>query len=248
MSNIFSNEKLFGLLLSGGKSQRMGKDKAGLCYEGRPQLVRAMEFLSEFTDQQFLSLRKDQQSDPLRQNYAPIFDLEEVQGPNSGLLAAHRAHPEVAWLVLACDLPFADSKALAPLVKARAEWQGEVSEKPVVFSWKSPFNGKAEPLCAIWEPAALKSLEKAVQEGAHCPRQAFKGLTEFLLTPEGKTGEGVEMPAEGLKALYEALKAKYHFPMPSSDIRAAVNDEFVAWDYQVQENDTIVFIPPVTGG
>ncbi|QCE33415.1 molybdenum cofactor guanylyltransferase [Acetobacteraceae bacterium] len=199
MSNIFSNEKLFGLLLSGGKSQRMGKDKAALCYEGRPQLVRAMTFLSEFTDQQFLSLRKDQQSDPLRQAYKPIFDIEGVNGPNSGLLAAHRAYPEVAWLVLACDLPFADANALAPLVKARAEWQGEIADKPVVFSWKSPFNGKAEPLCAIWEPAALKSLEKVVQEGAHCPRQAFKGLTEFLLTPEGSILENVNTPDEWQK-------------------------------------------------
>ncbi|QCE33416.1 MoaD/ThiS family protein [Acetobacteraceae bacterium] len=63
-----------------------------------------------------------------------------------------------------------------------------------------------------------------------------------------KTGETVEMPEAGLMALYEALKEKYHFPMPSSDIRVAVNDEFVAWDHQIQENDTIVFIPPVTGG
>ncbi|QCE35047.1 molybdenum cofactor guanylyltransferase [Acetobacteraceae bacterium] len=199
MPTNFSNEKLFGLLLSGGKSKRMGKDKAALCYEGKPQLVRAMDWLKKFTDQQFLSLRKDQASDPLRQNYTPLFDIENVEGPNAGLLAAHRAYPEAAWLVLACDLPFADEKALDPLVEARANWHGEEAEKPVVFSWESPFNGKAEPLCAIWEPKALESLEVKVKEGAHCPRQAFKGLAEYLLIPEGDMLDNVNTPEEWQK-------------------------------------------------
>ncbi|QCE35048.1 MoaD/ThiS family protein [Acetobacteraceae bacterium] len=64
----------------------------------------------------------------------------------------------------------------------------------------------------------------------------------------GKSGENLEMPDSGLKGLYESLKDRYRFPMPISDIRAAVNDEFVPWDHPVKENDTVVFIPPVTGG
>lgn len=65
-----------------------------------------------------------------------------------------------------------------------------------------------------------------------------RGLAEEKLTTAATT------PA----ALYEELRARYAFTLPSTRIRAALNDEFVSSDSILRDGDRVVFIPPVAGG
>lgn len=65
-----------------------------------------------------------------------------------------------------------------------------------------------------------------------------RGLDQERLTSAAAT------PA----ALYEELKMRHGFTLPNSDVRAAVNDSFVAADTILREGDRVVFIPPVAGG
>jgi len=65
-----------------------------------------------------------------------------------------------------------------------------------------------------------------------------RGLSEEPLDTEATT------PA----ALYEELRARHALRLQPDQLRAAVNDAFVAWDAPLREGDTIVFIPPVAGG
>lgn len=65
-----------------------------------------------------------------------------------------------------------------------------------------------------------------------------RGLSEELVDTEATT------PA----ALYEELRERHTLRLQPDQLRAAVNDAFVAWDAKLQEGDTIVFIPPVAGG
>ena len=56
---------LFGLVLAGGRSTRMGRDKAALTYaDGTPQLERAMRLLAPHVARAFVSVRSDQADDP----------------------------------------------------------------------------------------------------------------------------------------------------------------------------------------
>ncbi len=48
--------------------------------------------------------------------------------------------------------------------------------------------------------------------------------------------------------LFAEICKRYHLNMPIAQLRVAVNDEFCEWDYQLNEGDKIVFIPPVSGG
>lgn len=48
--------------------------------------------------------------------------------------------------------------------------------------------------------------------------------------------------------LFSFLKNKYHFPVDITQIKAAVNDEYAPWDKPLENSDTVVFIPPVSGG
>ncbi len=50
------------------------------------------------------------------------------------------------------------------------------------------------------------------------------------------------------KSLYDSLAREFGFSLTSKDLQVAVNDEFVDWNFSLQEGDEVVFIPPVAGG
>ena len=55
----------------------------------------------------------------MRAKYSQIVDTHENLGPIAGIIAAQAKHPDAAWLVLACDLPFLDASTLKHLLWAR---------------------------------------------------------------------------------------------------------------------------------
>lgn len=169
---MITGPKLFGLVLAGGKSTRMGKDKGLIAYHGRPQRDHLYDLLDQVCEQAFVSVRGDQVGD-LPEGFERIVDKDEFRGPYNGLLSAHRAHPGAAWLVLACDLPLLDLPSLKELVKAR-------DPEVMATSFANVENPLPEPLCAIWEPRALEASIAYLQAGnGTCPRK-------FLINNEVK--------------------------------------------------------------
>lgn len=167
---------VYGLLLAGGRSSRMHRDKAALLYHGRSQLDIAYELLAAVTDRAFVSVRADQTRDPLRSQYPQIVDLEKLEGPLAGILAAQRAYPEAAWLVLACDLPFLDKATLHHLLAHR-------DRSGLATAFRSSHDGLPEPLCAIYEPAAAAPLAEYSATGRNCPRKFLIERQAALLDP-----------------------------------------------------------------
>ncbi len=111
---------VFGLVLAGGLSSRMQRDKATLEYHGKSQLERAVELAAKYLPEVFVSVRAGQAADPSRARYPLIVDSVPGEGPIVGIRSALAARPEVAWLVLACDLPFLErGGAIAAARRAR---------------------------------------------------------------------------------------------------------------------------------
>ena len=167
---------LQGLVLAGGHSRRMARDKAALEYAGRSQLERAMTLLAPLVSKSFVSVRSDQLADPQRAAYSCIVDLQPDLGPISGIHAALHADPECAWLVLACDLPFLDSATLQHLIAERAP-------EKLATAFQSDFDGKPEPVCAIYEPAARVAVHAWIASGQRCPRALLAQSAVKLLQP-----------------------------------------------------------------
>ncbi|GBQ11359.1 molybdenum cofactor guanylyltransferase [Komagataeibacter rhaeticus] len=186
---------LYGLVLAGGASRRMGQDKAALPYGGRPQLARAFDLLGRHVRRCFVSIRPDQGHDPLRASYPCIVDRKGMGekldgGPMLGVLSAHAAYPDVAWLVVACDLPMLDDRTLATLVDER-------NADMDATAYLSEGDGLPEPLCTIWEPAMLASL----QEHAACRKIRLRQMlasspVRFLAPPGTGALENVNSPDE----------------------------------------------------
>ena len=167
---------LFGLLLAGGSSSRMRSDKAALAYGARPQLAEAFDLLARHVGKAFVSVRADQAAEPLRARYPQVVDGDVGRGPIAGIIAAQARHPEAAWLVLACDLPFLDDATLASLIARR-----DASRLATAFA--SRHDGLAEPLCAIYEPASRPAILAHVAGGRDCPRKFLVDHDVLLLDP-----------------------------------------------------------------
>jgi len=186
---------LHGLVLAGGSSSRMKRDKAALPYGGRNQLDRACELAARHVARVFVSVRAAQAGDPARAQYALIIDSIAGEGPIVGIRSALAAHPEAAWLVLACDLPFLGDGALAHLLAER---------DPAVLAtaFRSAHDGLPEPLCAVWEPAAGPALAEFERAGGHCPRKFLMRHPARILEPyDARSLDNVNTPEEYAQAL-----------------------------------------------
>ncbi len=171
--------KIHGLVLSGGKSTRMGNDKGLIEYHGVPQREYLYQLLSEVCDRAYISLREDQE-EKVPFGYATLTDEDKFRGPFNGMLSAHNRHPEVAWLVLACDLPLVDLPALQQLIKERDPGK-------LATAFANEENPLPEPLCAIWEPHGLHKAISYLKAGnGTCPRKFLLNNDTKLVFPENK--------------------------------------------------------------
>ncbi len=190
-------EKIWGLVLAGGKSTRMGSDKALLRQEGETQLSRAVSLLEAHVERVFVSTRPDQADDPERGKYKQIVDRYEELGPVAGILSALDSYQDTSWLVLACDLPNIDEVTVAFLIE-------NCSRGHAVTAYESVGDGLPEPLCAVYRPESRELIKGFVEQGMICPRKMLIKSDTHLLTqpspgalhninaPEDLAGTGIE--------------------------------------------------------
>lgn len=185
---------LSGLVLAGGKSARMGRDKGSLNYHGVSQRVFAARLLSEFCQDVFVSCRAEQAS-LLEPELKPLVDTFHDLGPTGGILTALHFKPESAWLVVACDLPFLSSDALRWLIDAR-------DPSKVATAYQNPDDRLPEPLIAIYEPQSREGLLSAVQQGKNCPRKFLLNADcKFILPEKRETVANINTPEEYERAI-----------------------------------------------
>lgn len=189
------DDAVFGLVLAGGASKRMGQDKALLRVDGETQLSRAVALLKSKLDRVFVSARVDQQDEPERKKYEQIVDRYQDMGPLAGVLSAMESYPDAGWLVLACDLPNVDAHTIEFLISSRS------FEHPFT-AYRSSHDGLPEPLCAFYAKGSSEVVKGFADDGIICPRkimirsgtklidQANPGSLDNINTPEdlAKTG------------------------------------------------------------
>ena len=165
---------LKALLLTGGKSSRMGQDKASLKIGSQTLLDRAVGILSEFTKEVHLSVAHD--SIFRVEGLTSLPDLTRSPGPLGGLEAAFADDPESAWLVLAIDLPRITKGDLSLLIEAH-------DESKDVTCFLNSLDGHPEPLCALYSPNAEPKLIEVIAQNRRCARRFLRSLDRTELTP-----------------------------------------------------------------
>lgn len=189
---VIAHKKLYGLVLTGGKSKRMGQDKALLMINAKSQTEYAYDLLSEFCAKVFVSCRPDQADLPGRKDLPQILDKPAYNdiGPLAGILSAMEEHPRVPWIVLGCDLPFVTKSTIEKLI---------LNQNPGKFAtaYISAHDGLPEPLCAIYEPADRQNILNFVKQGVHCPRKIMiNSETELIAQDDPKSLENINTPED----------------------------------------------------
>ncbi|MDX1499953.1 MAG: NTP transferase domain-containing protein [Woeseiaceae bacterium] len=181
---------VYGLVLAGGRSRRMGRDKAALERGGQSQLEYVFGLLAGVADEAYVSARAGQQDDPVRRGFPQIVDRYEDLGPVAGILTALETRPGVDWLVVACDLPNIDRSTLAYLLANRS------ADKPFT-AFRSSYDGLPEPLCAIYRAGSETLIRQFVADGIHCPRKMLiRSDTALLEQPDPHALDNVNTPED----------------------------------------------------
>ncbi|MCB9771781.1 MAG: NTP transferase domain-containing protein [Candidatus Omnitrophica bacterium] len=183
---------IYGLVLTGGQSRRMKKDKARLKFHQHEQARHAYELLLKICEKVFISNRKEQKNIIGQKGLPQIHDLRKFQnmGPLSGILSAMSKFPNTSWLVLACDLPFVDEKTLKHLLRYR-------DATKIATSYRSRFNDLPEPLCTIYEPKAQKRILSFLKRDVICPRKILINCKTRLLKLKNKKAlDNINTPKE----------------------------------------------------
>jgi len=180
---------LNGLVLAGGKSERMGFDKGAVNWHGKEQRYYMADMLNPFCNDVFISCRADQQQQ-INPGYPSLTDTFTGLGPYGAILSAFREKPDSAWLVIACDLPLIDENTLQYLIDYR-------NASSIATTFQSTYDGFPEPLITIWEPKSYPVLLSFLAQGYSCPRKALINNDVTLLNaPNPDALTNVNTPEE----------------------------------------------------
>jgi molybdopterin-guanine dinucleotide biosynthesis protein A len=175
---------LYGLVLAGGYSRRMGRDKGLLPIGGLPAREHTAQLLATYCDRVFLSLRPDQMellptsADAANAVAAwPVIpDQFPGEGPLGALHSAFVACPGVDWFILPCDLPNMTSDLLTELAR---QWRkyAHPAPSPDVLLFRHPDRPWPEPLCGIWGAGNAPLVAFQFQQGERAVKKLL-GLLE----------------------------------------------------------------------
>jgi molybdopterin-guanine dinucleotide biosynthesis protein A len=169
------------VVLAGGRSTRMGRDKALLPLpDGRTLLARQLDVLRTAGAAEVLVSARPEQHLPL-EGARLIPDCEPDRGPLGGIASALAAATHDHLLVLAIDLPRMSAEFLAGLVAAAPAGRGLV---PLL-------GGEPEPLAALY-PRAAASRAADLLAGGDCRARQWARTLESL----GMVAWRVVLPAE----------------------------------------------------
>ena len=182
------------LILAGGKSSRMKKDKSQLPWQDSTTLTHMLtnsyvypfertvisanriiepqelpDFIRKKTKQREHTTEYIHLGDKRR--LSVVSDLYTDCGPLGGMEAAMRLYPSDCWLILAVDLPFFDFSRVPALLAANASVYDAVI--PVV-------DGRENPLAALYKGRVYEKIRTALADGDYRVRKIYNKKAAFI--------------------------------------------------------------------
>lgn len=182
-----------GLVLAGGKSVRMGTDKGTLDFYGKNQRDVAIELLEKNNLKTYLSVRSAQEIEIKNK----ITDKFVGLGPFGAICSAFQENPNVAWLVIATDLPFVNDEVIQLLLKHR-------NPSKAATTIKGKDKQFPEPLITIWEPKSYTLLLNYLAQGYSCPRKVLINSDVEIIEVDDDLIRNINTPEE-FKAAHKEI-------------------------------------------
>jgi len=150
---LIQKNKLSGIILTGGKSNRMGKDKAFIKYKNKRFIEVAIDLINPFCSEILISGSTDKYSDI---GYKVVEDKYLDCGPVSGIYSCLTESANDYCLILPVDMPFISSELISHIIKNAHNSKISAVILP---------NGHIEPLCAIYPKSIASEIKIHIENG-----------------------------------------------------------------------------------
>ena len=142
--------ELTGIILAGGKSRRLGVNKAILELKGKKLIEYPVHLLEKFCSQILISSNQ-----PLPLSYPIVSDVSNDQGPMVGIYSCLLQSKTPYNIVLSCDMPFLGEDLITLLIE-------RIEKNKIIVPVHD--NNLMEPLCAIYPTQSTKSLFESIRQ------------------------------------------------------------------------------------
>jgi molybdopterin-guanine dinucleotide biosynthesis protein A len=164
------------IVLAGGKSTRLGRDKASEMLLGRPLLQHVLDRVRGVADE-IVVVRRAGQVLPALEAGVDVKVVEDVYrdtGPLGGLYTGLQALRGPQAVTVACDMPLLQPQLLLELLRLGVEHDAVVPVR----------DSMPEPLCACYSRACLPVVERCLEAGAYKLSGFFDAIDVLYLDPE----------------------------------------------------------------
>jgi molybdopterin-guanine dinucleotide biosynthesis protein A len=171
--------KFYGYILAGGKSSRMGSDKAFLELGGETFLARAFKVLESVCERRVKVVLNQNQTHFVDKIDVPyIFDVYANRGAAGGIHAALKDSKTEQTIILACDLPFVEKESIKTLVET-----AQTTPETVAAVVPRQHDGRVQPLCAVYRTKiCLPVVERLLEQETSVSMNDFLSRIETLYT------------------------------------------------------------------
>lgn len=195
------------IILTGGKSSRMGRPKALLLFDGEPLIVHIVRTLQRLFAEIVVVAASGQELPPLPVTL--VRDEIAYQGPVGGIYYGLRASSREVGFVTSCDVPFLSLSLMSYL-------KSQISNYDVVVPY---WQGRFQPLHAVYRRSVVPLLREQLERGELRPIFLYKKVR----TREIHEDEIRRFDPEGLSFLnmntpedYQAVLTRWQDIRPSS--------------------------------
>jgi molybdopterin-guanine dinucleotide biosynthesis protein A len=161
--------KADGFVTAGGKSSRMGRDKAWLEFDGATMIARVVAALRPVTESVTIIANSPEYA---RLNLPVVADTHIGIGPLEAIRTALANSRQPRVVLAGCDLPFVTPQLFTHLLHAGGDAQAVVPLDD---------GGRLEPLCAIYSTAALEAVTELIANGERKVSRLFQRIPTRLV-------------------------------------------------------------------
>jgi molybdopterin-guanine dinucleotide biosynthesis protein A len=152
-----NENRLTGIILSGGKSSRMGKEKGLVDFQAKPLISYAIEVLKPISDSIIIGANNELETYK-KFGYHMVEDEVKGVGPIGGLLSTLKYSSGERNFVISCDMPFINSELLNFLFQNLQDLDVVVAMHDV---------DKIEPLCGVYSKRIIPVIQTAIENGQY---------------------------------------------------------------------------------
>lgn len=210
MNGERSRENASVIVLTGGRSSRMGRSKALLAFDGEPLVVHTVRTLARLFTEIVVVAEREQELPDLPATL--VRDEVSYQGPVGGITYGLKATKDESSFVTSCDLPFLNLPLISYLVSQIP------NHDVVVPAWE----GRLQPLHAVYRRSVLPHLEGQLERGELRPIFLYEKVRTLKVgedevrrfDPEGLSFVNMNTPEDYQAALSRWEKNKESNPSP----------------------------------